>query len=797
MNLLNLKVSLRNARKNGVISFAKIFGLTIAFVTILFAVSYVYYEKSFDKHVTDNDKIYRCLMQGFLNNEKADYAVTSGAEGPSLESEVPEIADFLRLHYQGDATLTSNKKDYLKGKLYYSDSNFFSFWDISLKSDIKEPLAGLNSLIISESMAKKLFSSTSDALGENVILNDDECVVTGVFNDLPNNFHLQIDFLQSIKKSIPDAPVWYNQNLYTYIKTVKANINNEYLNFKISKNVYTHFGDIDGATAQTMDDMKLADNFYLFYTAEPLSDIHFSQHKFDPAKTANKTYVFGAIVLAILVLLISSINFVNLSVANLSTRYKEIGIRKTIGAIKEHILTQFINEILIFFFIALSFALVLFFSFAGTVSHFFGFDIRLNPHELLKIISYSTFFLLLFLLSINAIPIWLTSKHSTLNLIKGKHSNQKQQIGNNVFLLIQFVLSVAIILSSVIMNKQVNYIVSKDKGYKSENIMKIDLWGLPEQQRQSFIEQLRKYPVIQSVSSTENYLGHDLGMNDAYFEDRSNEENYFHPSILPIDDQFARTFDIKIKEGRLFDKTRKNDYNVVVLNSAAAKAYTGEGSLIGKKIIFNNSELEVIGIVDDFNFRSLHHPIEPLLLTFNENQGNVYMKIRMENSSEAIRIVQDLWNEYNINTPFGYEYLDDVLALNYQKDQQAKKLLLSLSILSIIIACVGLYAMSFFSIVKKTKEIGVRKVNGATNTEIITLLNINFIKWVLIAFIIAIPVAYYTMQKWLENFAYKTPLSWWVFALAGVLALGIALLTVSWQSWRAATRNPVEALRYE
>lgn len=796
MNLTNLKVSIRNARKNGIISFAKLFGLSISFAVILFAVSYVYYETGFDKNVTDANRIYRCLMQGHFNNEDADYAVTSAAQGPSLVAEVPEITESLRMFYQGDADISANKEDYLIGQLFYSDSNFFKFWNIPVTSSIDEPLAANNYVVISESIAKKLFGSTNDALGKNITFRSNECTITGVFSDLPHNFHLEIDFLQSIKKELPENVHWGNQSYYTYIKTVSPDMNIDDLNFKITKNVYTHFHDIDGSNAQTMDDFKRDADFYLLYTVEPLTDIHFSNHKFDPAKTANKTYVYGAVVLAILILLISSINFINLSIANLSSRYKEVGIRKTIGAFNEHILGQFINETALFFVVSLVWAFLIFFILGGSLSQNLDFDINLTTNSLIQIIAVSSAFLLLFLFSINIIPILIMSRYETLSLIKGNINNRKQQWGSNTFVLIQFVLSVVIILSSVIMTKQINYMVTRNKGYDSENIMAINLWRFNEQQRENFMEQLKTYPVIQSVSSAMRSMGSDIGMNDAYFENMHNEENYFHPSLLPVDAGFAETFGLKIKEGRFFDKTREADENAAVINEAAAVKYKKEGSLIGKELIVDGN-FKIIGIVRDFNFRSLHHYVEPLVMINSKNQGWAYLKINMKNMVEVIGIVRNLWNEYNINAPFKYEFLDDVLARNYAKEQQAKKLLFFLSILSIAIACVGLYAVSFFSIIRKTKEIGIRKVNGAKISEVMMMLNKDFVKWIVIAFLIAAPIAWYVMNEWLANFAYKTNLSWWIFALSGSLALGIALLTVSWQSWKAATQNPVEALRYE
>ncbi len=337
--------------------------------------------------------------------------------------------------------------------------------------------------------------------------------------------------------------------------------------------------------------------------------------------------------------------------------------------------------------------------------------------------------------------------------------------------------------------------VNKDRGYDSDNIISLVMWEMHPETRRSMLEELKTYNAIQSVSTSDRYFGEDLGMSEAYFETME-ELNYFHTSILPVDDAFKSTFDLEIKEGRFFEKDRQTDFDAAILNEAAMNFYS-RGSMVGKDLIVDDKTYHVIGVVKDFNFRSLHHAIEPLVITRVDNFGNVFIKVANNMILEALEVLQKLWKKYEISTPLNYEFHDAVLAQHYIKDQQARKLLLILSIISIAIACVGLYAISYFTIVKRTKEIGIRKVNGAKVSEVVTMLNRDFVKWVAIAFVIAIPIAYYAMNKRLQNFGYKTSLNWWVFALAGLLALGIALLTVSWQSYRAASRNPVEALRYE
>lgn len=322
------------------------------------------------------------------------------------------------------------------------------------------------------------------------------------------------------------------------------------------------------------------------------------------------------------------------------------------------------------------------------------------------------------------------------------------------------------------------------------------MWNMNPETRRSFIEELKTYNEIESVSTSDAYFGEDFSMNNAYFESYE-DKNFFHTSVLPVDDAFLSTFNLKMKEGRFFEKGKQTDFDAAILNETALKEYSGKGSMIDKNLIVGDRKVTVIGIVKDFHFRSLHYPIQPLVMTHIDNFGNVSIKVKNEQIKAVVKILEKQWEKYKIPFPLKYSFHDEIVVAQYSKDQQAKRLLLMLSFISIVIACVGLYAISFFRIIRRTKEIGIRKVNGATISEVMNMLNMDFLKWVIIAFCIACPIAWYAMYKWMENFAYKTTMSWWVFAAAGAVTVAVAVLTVSWQSWRAATRNPVEALRYE
>ena len=796
MTLYKFKIAVRNARKNSVLSFAKLFGLSISFAVILFAVGYIVYETGFDKSIPDHDKIYRCLMQGKLNEQDADFAVTSPEMAAAITSDIPEITEALRIFSRGSATVKYNNLDFDGGNLYYADPNFFSFFSIPLQTNSAQPLAANNAVVIAESTAAKIFGSPQKALGETVNLRGEDAVITGVFEDVPDNFHLQVELIQSLQKSNPDEVGWGSQSYNTYFKTIRADIPTEILNFKLSKTVYTYYDDkIDGAAAKTLEELKHSNDVYVLFTCERLTDIHFSNHKFDPAVTSSKMYVYGAVVLAVLILLISSINFINLTLANISTRLKEVGIRKTTGAYNYHIFTQFLYETAVFLVVGFILALAIYLLFQNRMEQYLGFEIMVSDEQLVKIAVAVFAGLLVSNLLVNFLPIAFISKKKILGLIKNEKPVRKRFSGINGFVFLQFVLSGLIILGSLIVQKQINFMVTKDRGYDSENIMMLTMWQMNPNTRKSFIEELESMSAVKSVSTSDIYFGEDPSMNAAYFETME-DENFFHTSVFPVDDKFLTTFDLELKEGRFFDEERQSDFKAAVLNEVALKKYAGEESIIGKEVIVDGN-YKVIGVVKDFNFRSLHHSIQPLVMTRIENFGNVFVKIRKNQTAEVIEIAENLWKKHPIEIPFQYTFHDEVFARHYIKDQQARKLLLVLSIISISIACVGLYAISFFTIVRKTKEIGIRKVNGAAAFELMSMLSFRFLTGVGLAFLLAIPVAWYALNKWLENFAYKTTLSWWIFALAGVLALGIALLTVSWQSWRAATRNPVEALRYE
>ncbi len=799
MNKFNIKSVYRSAGKNKVLSFAKLFSISISFAIVLFAAAYVYFELSYDEYIPDHDKIFRCFMNGKLNNEEVDLAVTAPPMAQKLIDEIPEIKEALRLVSEGEATIIYKDQQLPAAKLLYADTCFFSFFGIHVEKELQNSLESDNNIVISRSLAAKYFGSPGDALNQVVELNSEECLITGIFDDFPKNSHLQFDIIQSVEKTNPGEKGWDYQSYITYVKTNSEIADIDNLSFKITKTVYTHSHDyIDGSKAQTWEDLKSSDERYLAYRVEPLKDIHFSSHKFDLAVTSSKTYVYGTVILTIIILFISLLNFVNLSIADLSSRLKEIGVYKTAGADNKQIIYWFIFESLIYWCVGFIFALLIYKVTGKYLAQYLNLKFFIGTELFLKITGFLFSVLIFFNLIANIPQILFIRKRKVLGLLNDGNHNKMAFSSKKGLVFFQFILSALIIQGTFLVQKQINFFINTNRGYETDNVMMFSLGNMGDTQRESFINQLKSNSSIKTVATSWAYLGTELGQSTAFFESLE-DENSVQSSVITVDAEFQEVFKFNLREGRFFDSEKRTDFNSVILNEAAAKKYQKAGSLVGKNLYLyaNEKPFQIIGIANDFNFRSLHHKIEPLVIKYAENCNKVFVKLDYAQISTAIKEIQKQWEEFNIQEPFEYRFHNEILAKHYEKEQQAKRILFVLSIISIVITCIGLYAISHFTIKKKIKEIGIRKVNGAKASEILVLLNKDFLKWVTIAFIVATPVTFFIINKWLENFAYKTILNWWIFALAGFLIVGIALLTVSFQSWKAATRNPVEALRYE
>jgi putative ABC transport system permease protein len=798
MNLQNFKLAIRNARKHSVMTFAKIFGLTLSFTVIVFASFYAYYETSFDDNYPDKDRIYRVIMHGKLDNRPVDMAVTTAAMGKYMVDALPEVKERNRIKEQGNSIFIKNERSFRGEGYFLADTNFFNFWGIPIVSNRENALEDLNNIVIAKSFAERHFSSVEEALEKHITFNGANCIVTGVFDDFPKNSHLQGEVIRNIHFTNASDNDWGSENLHTYFKTHQVLTDLDEFSFKTTQMVYRNReATFDPDAAKSLQDLKYSNETYLFYSAEPLKNIHFASHRFDNAKTSNKMYVYGAIVLALLVLVISSVNYINLSVANIMNRNKEIAVRKTSGAFPYQVIKQFIIENLMFWFVSLALALLLYFLGAPYLLSYLGLQIQLTGLIVFKITAVIISGLLLVNILINLLPVISASSKGAVTLLSGNKTRPKHAVFKNAFVIIQFSISTLIVLGAILVNKQINYMITKDRGYDSENVMMITLWDLDQSKRKSFVEELRSDPNLKSVCTSDVYFGEDPAMNSCFF-DVVEDENYFHTSHMICDPDFLKTFNIEMVEGRFFSNDLSNENNKMVVNETVAAEYDDEKSILGQKIYYGGGDpYEVIGVINDFNYRSLHHKMAPLVIRRRDNMGNVFVKINQAKSEYAVSLLKDMWKDYHISRNFYYVFHDEVLASQYEKDRQARKMMLFLSLISIIIACTGLYAISYHTIQQKTKEVAIRKINGATMLNIANSMAERFLLLIILSFVLVVPLSVYLSLKWLDNFAYQTTLDSWIFLVSLGALLLVSILAISLHVIKAARRNPVEALRYE
>lgn len=795
MNSSNFKTAIRYFNKYRSFTFVNLAGLTIGFVCCLFIFLYITDELKFDRHHEQGDRIYRVCRDYKMANAEGISCSTTPPMAAALKDEFPEIEEVTRFSsWDFEVGVQYNEHKFVEKNIIAADNSIFKVFTIPLiAGDEDEALKNPLSVVLSESTAKKYFGN-EDPLGKIITIRGDEVAVTGIAKDCPFHSHFKYDFILSLNTlGQLDQNGWFQHAVVTYA-LLKENQNPGVVEAKLSDFVVKYLGPFfkrEGKTIQ--DEFSLGFRYDLFL--QPLADIHLNSEidEHSNAQGSKQSIVILALI-GIIILVLAGINFTNLSIALTTKRNKELTIRKILGSNREKVIIQTFTEIFTIALISLVVAIIIAQPLLPWFNSSFNKQIELNIFTKPLSLAYFTgllagiTFLATFMLS-----MYYAKNVVLLNALKNNALSPGKKKNNNPLIVVQFAACIAIIMATIIVFKQSQYIQNKKLGYNTENIIMVrpaNIWG---NNRKALKLELLEEPDIVNVVN----LGESFGnvFNNAGHSLEDGHGSYIY--TLSADYDFIDAFNIKIKDGRYFSRDRKTDEKAVLLNEAAVKMLNLDEP-VGER--FRREEFyTVIGVVDDFHFNSLYHSINPLIIYLNDEYWgeSIYIKYKTGNFQKIITRIESIWNKHAPGEPFAFSFLDAALQKYYTSVAKTQKLLMLFSVLAIIIAAFGLFGLTTFLFEQRTKEIGIRKVNGAKISEILTLLNKDFIKWVAIAFVIATPIAYYAMNKWLENFAYKTTLNWWIFALAGLLALGIALLTVSWQSWKAATRNPVEALRYE
>jgi putative ABC transport system permease protein len=774
----NLKLAIRNLAKNKVYSFLIIGGFAIGFAACTLIGLFYHTETSVNKNFANHEQIYR-LYDVKMNRCNLNWDLF-----PVLKNDYAEVEDVCPLDYQTGMFLTvKNERTHTNVEIQHlltTTNNFFSIFSVDMVESLSgKPFDGKESIVISKEIAKKLFGKQSP-LGQQVnVSNYFFGTVTGIFNELPANSSFQADIILNsenekfrLSNTVSNGKRYNPTNLFVLLK--KATNPETFAN-ELNKSATLKALDTENLALQKLDDIYLSE-----LTIK-------SRH----AKgNAGLLKIFLAI--AALVLLLSSINYLNYSISMQYAKLKKIGINKTNGAGWKDLVSYTFVEVTLGILISLLISVMITLVMLPYSEILFGKALPITWKDWMAVIPFFFGALILVILVNSLAPIYSLSKFRITEFLSGfKGKRNRRQIGKQAMLTFQLTTSIALIAIVIIIFKQLSFVKHSDLGFDREMLVRIDI-PYKFQKTETLLQEISNLSYVKGStisSGCPGMINHKYGSNSG--------EKSFDINCIPVSDGYTETMGIALLEGRNF---LEGDLNKSCLINEEALKQFGWDSFEGKK--FNNGQeggYNVVGIIKDFKFESYHSTVEPLALLFTGATGGNVLSIRLTpgNTGQYIGQIRQIWKTISPYEPFSFVFYDDFFQSMYEKEEKLASSITLFSLIAIVLTCMGILGQIFMICLNRVKEIGIRKINGARVSEVLVMLNRDFIKWVVISFVIATPIAYYAMNKWLQGFAYKTELSWWIFALAGLLAFGIALLTVSWQSWKAATRNPVEALRYE
>ncbi|SDE99391.1 putative ABC transport system permease protein [Dyadobacter soli] len=793
-----LKISIRNFRKQRLFSALNILGLGIGIAAVWLMVLYVADELSYDRFHTKADRIYRVTQQSEWATGSFNLASTSAPFSPALQNEYPEIEKAVRISAEGGGKIRFGEKQVDAYDVFFTDASVFDIFSYSfLYGDPKTALREPQKIVLTKTLATRIFGDAAKAMGQTVFFsNNFPNVVTGVIEDVPTNSHLVFSALRSLPPDFTGG--WQDGDIYTYL-LLKEGTDARKLEAKFPA-FYTKY------LKKEMGDADYRMNL------QPLTSIHLHSHlgfEFSTNGNIKTVYIFSAI--ALLILVIACINYMNLYTARSLKRVREVGVRKAIGSQRFQLIGQFLTE---------SFMMTILAGFVGFLlaSAALPFFNRLAEKSLsldfhdnnIATIAIAVAFLLLIGLLSGLYPALMLSGYRPVIALKGQLGSQTGGAGFRQSLVVfQFAATVVMIACSGIVYRQIRYVNQKDLGFNKDQVLTFHI-DKSEVRTQvgALKEKLGQNPLIESSAAASNPIGNNFIGSTGLLIETSNGEI---PSTTQMtqrfmaDADYLRTMEIKLLQGRDFIKNSPADLAGSVLVNEALVKKQGWTNPIGKRMRYpadkdgNVTELTIVGVTNDFHIYSLQHKIEPLVIQFAPptEQDNMYVRINAAKTPEALAYISQVYKTFDAEARPEFQFLDENFAKQYQAEQRQGNVLLAFAVLAIVIACLGLFGLAAFAAEARTKEIGVRKVLGASVQNVVLMLSKDFIKLVLIAIVIGTPIAVYSMNKWLENFEYRETLSWWIFALAGIIAIVIALATVSSQALKSALTNPVKALRAE
>jgi putative ABC transport system permease protein len=811
-----LTIAFRNLRKQSFYSIINITGLAVGIASCLVIVLYIFNELSYDKYNTNADRIYRIDSEILFNGNHLQMVTASAPMGPAMKEVYPEVENMARIREEGTMLVKRSLDNIRETNVVYADSTIFNVLTIPLTSgNPKTALVEPNTLVLSESTAAKLFPNNEDPIGQTLILdNQHNFKITGVYKDIPRESHFHFSMMLSMEGyEASRSDEWLSHNFVTYL-LLRDGASAQELQAKFPKLIDIHVTpmlkqmlgpDVD------MDAFLQAGN-KLDYTLRPLLDIHLHSDlsgEFEPNSDITYVYLFGAV--ALFILLIACINFMNLSTARSANRAKEVGMRKVMGSLRLHLVNQFLMESILLSLFAFVIALLLAYLAMPFFNDLAGRQITIpwtNPAFVTIVFGVS----ILIGIFAGTYPAFFLSAFRPINVLKGNMAlGMKSGLIRSGLVVFQFSISIILIIGTFTVQQQLSYIQQKKIGFNKDQVIVIqDAYAMGDQ-LQSFKDEVIKSAAITNGSISGFLPVAGTSRNDnVYWPEGTDpsQNNMVSLQVWSVDQDYVPTLGMEIIDGRNFSRDFPSDSGAVIINEAALKMFNFTEDPIGKKIATfgggmgpdgkpNSVSFQVIGTLKDFHFESLKQSITPVALFLRKSTSRISFRFEAANTQDVINTIQNTWARMAPGQPFQYTFLDQAFGKMYDSEQRLGKIFAVFAGLAILVASLGLFALTSFTAEQRNKEIGIRKVLGASVSSIVMLLSKEFGKLIIVAFILSVPIAWYAVNWWLESYMYKVEVGVLVYLLAGLASFLIAWITMGYQSMKAASSNPIDALRSE
>lgn len=810
------KIAVRNLRKNKAVTGINIAGLAIGITCFILLSLFTLAELSHDTYNNNYRDIYRVYTRININGIEMVSAKTPPSLGETFTRDFPEVISHATVGYYRAYMFKNNEREFREWNIYWADSSFFDVFPLEfIAGDSKTALVQPYSMVITEAMAKKYFGQ-EEALGKALVSDSASYTITGVIKGFPKTSHFNCEFLGSLATyDEASKQRWLDLRFMTYLilksgtepadfqKKIDAATGNY-----IGASIKAHFGNSIEEMGKSGSSMR--------FMLQPLSSIYlYSQRKYGIDRNTewgnsnisdiSYIYIFSAV--AFFILLLAVVNFMNLSTARSEKRSKEVGIRKTLGSDKKLLIYQFMIESTLISFLAVACALCLLELVLPIFNNFTGQNLDLDFFgSLYTIPSLLVFSILLGILAGSYPAFYLSSFAPALALKPAAAKKGRKSVLRSALVIFQFAVSITLLIGTLVIKDQLHFMQTKDLGFKKENLLSIYNMDLLKGNVQLFKNELMRNPNIsEAAASFETFTGGIPGRG--YFFDHKSGSDAMIVQYIMTDDDFHHTYKIEMKGGRYFSEEFATDTSAVVINETMVKEY-GLTDPIGKDLVGIDNRRQttvhkIIGVIKDFNYETLHQKVRPLVIHYDmafikdPSASILTLRVRPENTNDIIKYTRSVWKQFVPDETLYYDFVEDKIERLYENERRVGIVASTFSALAIFIACLGLFGLAAFVTEQRTKEIGIRKILGANIFEIIAMLSKEFVIWTLIANLIAWPIAFYLMQSWLEDFAYRTEINLWIFFLSGFMALAIAMFTLSIHTIKAALANPVESLRYE